>query len=235
MADRIADPRAAVCPSRRWCLAGVGAAAGGSRVAGCVMRGCRSSWPKRVVRGGPGGVPHRAAIRSTWFCRPPCGAIGRVPAPTPTGPAIFKGAHVQPSHEEPNQECPLLFTTGRIVNHFYSRATTGRARQETGVARRLSGAVGGRRDWAGGGRGKSGPSHLPQRPSGRHDANHRHPPRGCSARSPTAIGASRRATAPTGRAGRQPAHHHRVGPSLQAAALKRPDRKPSPWAEGHRP
>jgi hypothetical protein len=70
----------------------------------------------------------------TWFCRPLRGPIGRVPAPTPTGPAIFKGAHVQPSHEEPNQECPLLFTTGRIVNHFYSRATTDRAQQETGAA-----------------------------------------------------------------------------------------------------
>jgi len=50
-------------------------------------------------------------------------AIGRVPAPTPTRPAILKAAHFQPPHEEPNQECPLLLTTGRIVNHFHSRAT----------------------------------------------------------------------------------------------------------------
>jgi hypothetical protein len=199
------------------------------------MRGCRSSWPKRVVRGGPGGVPHRAAIRSTWFCRPPCGAIGRVPAPTPTGPAIVKGAHVQPSHEEPNQECPLLFTTGRIVNHCYSRATTGRARQETGAApasgwscRRPTrlGWRWPREIWS-----KPPPPAAIWTPRRESPA----PSPGCSARSPTAIGASRRATAPTGRAGRQPAHHHRVGPSLQAAALKRPDRKPSPWAEGHRP
>src|SRR5205085_3316321 len=34
-----------------------------------------------------------------------------------------------PPHEEPNEEYPLVFSTGRTVYHFHTRTKTGRARQ----------------------------------------------------------------------------------------------------------
>jgi ferredoxin-nitrate reductase len=45
------------------------------------------------------------------------------------GRAILKAAHYAPPHEEPNDDYPLLFTTGRTVYHWHTRTKTGRARQ----------------------------------------------------------------------------------------------------------
>jgi hypothetical protein len=90
-----------------------------------VISGCRSILAQEALF---------VAVQEAFLTERPSGdvvlptamwAIGRVPAPTPTRPAILKAAHFQPPHEEPNQECPLLLTTGRIVNHFHSRATPG--------------------------------------------------------------------------------------------------------------
>jgi ferredoxin-nitrate reductase len=55
-------------------------------------------------------------------------------AANPAGRAILKSAHYQPPHEEPSEEFPLLFTTGRTVYHFHTRTKTGRARQLTAAA-----------------------------------------------------------------------------------------------------
>ena len=180
MADRITDPKGGRLPHRADGVWPAHLQQLKDRVSeDDVIRGCRSSLAQEgLFMAVQEAFLTETASGPTWFCRPPCGPIGRGPAPTPTGPAILKGAHVQPSHEEPNQECPLLFTTGRIVNHFYSRATTGRARQKTGAAPESGWSCRRPTRLAGGGRGEPGPSHLPQRPSGRHGVNHRHPPRG---------------------------------------------------------
>ncbi len=45
------------------------------------------------------------------------------------GRAILKAAHVVPPSEEPDEEYPLLLTTGRTVYHWHTRTKTGRARQ----------------------------------------------------------------------------------------------------------
>jgi anaerobic selenocysteine-containing dehydrogenase len=47
----------------------------------------------------------------------------------PAGRAFLKGAQYQPAHEEPSEEYPLLFTTGRTVHHFHTRTKTGRSRR----------------------------------------------------------------------------------------------------------
>ena len=49
-------------------------------------------------------------------------------AKRPAGRAMIKGADFTPSHEEPNAEFPLLFTTGRSVYQFHTRTKTGRSR-----------------------------------------------------------------------------------------------------------
>jgi anaerobic selenocysteine-containing dehydrogenase len=46
----------------------------------------------------------------------------------PAGRAFLKGAAYSPPHEEPSQEYPLLYTTGRTVYQFHTRTKTGRAR-----------------------------------------------------------------------------------------------------------
>jgi ferredoxin-nitrate reductase len=45
------------------------------------------------------------------------------------GRAILKAAKFVPPHEEPSDDYPLLFTTGRTVYHWHTRTKTGRARQ----------------------------------------------------------------------------------------------------------
>lgn len=45
------------------------------------------------------------------------------------GRAIFKPASYQPPHEEPSDDFPLRYTTGRTVYQFHTRTRTGRARQ----------------------------------------------------------------------------------------------------------
>ena len=49
-------------------------------------------------------------------------------AKAPGGRAFLKGAPYVPAHEEPSEEFPLLYTTGRTVYHFHTRTKTGRAR-----------------------------------------------------------------------------------------------------------
>lgn len=45
------------------------------------------------------------------------------------GRAVLKAAEYQPSHEPPDEDYPLLFTTGRTAYQFHTRTKTGRARQ----------------------------------------------------------------------------------------------------------
>jgi ferredoxin-nitrate reductase len=48
-------------------------------------------------------------------------------AMNPAGRAILKAARHTPPHEEPDEEYPLLLTTGRTVYHWHTRTKTGRA------------------------------------------------------------------------------------------------------------
>ena len=45
----------------------------------------------------------------------------------PAGRAIIKPLHYTPPHEEPDEEYPLSYTTGRTVYHFHTRTKTARA------------------------------------------------------------------------------------------------------------
>jgi anaerobic selenocysteine-containing dehydrogenase len=45
----------------------------------------------------------------------------------PAGRAFLKGAAYTPAHEEPSDEYPLLYTTGRTVYQFHTRTKTGRS------------------------------------------------------------------------------------------------------------
>jgi anaerobic selenocysteine-containing dehydrogenase len=49
-------------------------------------------------------------------------------AQEPGGRAKLRGADYAPAHEEPSEEYPLLYTTGRTVYQFHTRTKTGRAR-----------------------------------------------------------------------------------------------------------
>ncbi|MFC6093010.1 molybdopterin oxidoreductase family protein [Saccharothrix lopnurensis] len=46
----------------------------------------------------------------------------------PDGRAFLKGAHHTPAHEEPGEDYPLLYTTGRTAYQFHTRTKTGRSR-----------------------------------------------------------------------------------------------------------
>jgi ferredoxin-nitrate reductase len=46
----------------------------------------------------------------------------------PNGRAFLKAADYQPPHEQPDEEYPLILTTGRLVYHFHTRTKTGRSR-----------------------------------------------------------------------------------------------------------
>ena len=50
-------------------------------------------------------------------------------AGNPAGRAILKAADHQPPHEQPGEEYPLRYSTGRTVYHFHTRTKTARARQ----------------------------------------------------------------------------------------------------------
>jgi ferredoxin-nitrate reductase len=50
-------------------------------------------------------------------------------AGNPAGKAILKAADYQPPHEQPGEEYPLRYSTGRTVYHFHTRTKTARARQ----------------------------------------------------------------------------------------------------------
>ena len=49
-------------------------------------------------------------------------------AMAPAGRAFLRGAEYTPAHEEPSEDYPLLYTTGRTVYQFHTRTKTGRAR-----------------------------------------------------------------------------------------------------------
>ena len=58
-------------------------------------------------------------------------------AQAPGGRAILKAApSTRRPHEEPDEDYPLRYTTGRTAYHFHTRTKTGRARQLTGAAPR---------------------------------------------------------------------------------------------------
>lgn len=46
----------------------------------------------------------------------------------PAGRAFLKGCAYTPAHEEPSDDFPLLYTTGRTVYQFHTRTKTGRSR-----------------------------------------------------------------------------------------------------------
>jgi anaerobic selenocysteine-containing dehydrogenase len=50
-------------------------------------------------------------------------------AQAPAGRAFLKGTAYTPPHEEPSEDYPLLYTTGRTVHHFHTRTKTGRSRR----------------------------------------------------------------------------------------------------------
>ncbi len=50
-------------------------------------------------------------------------------AMNPAGRAIIKPLHYTPPHEEPDEEYPFSYTTGRTVYHFHTRTKTARAPQ----------------------------------------------------------------------------------------------------------
>ncbi|HSN11491.1 MAG TPA: molybdopterin dinucleotide binding domain-containing protein, partial [Propionibacteriaceae bacterium] len=55
-------------------------------------------------------------------------------ASEPGGRAILKTADYSPPHEEPDEEYPMRYTTGRTAYHFHTRTKTGRSRPLTAAA-----------------------------------------------------------------------------------------------------
>jgi ferredoxin-nitrate reductase len=53
----------------------------------------------------------------------------------PGGKAFIKEAEFRPPHETPDDEYPLVLTTGRIVYHFHTRTKTGRSKELNNAAR----------------------------------------------------------------------------------------------------
>ncbi|HTM91570.1 MAG TPA: nitrate reductase [Flavisolibacter sp.] len=47
----------------------------------------------------------------------------------PKGKAFIKGADFRPPHETPDEDYPLMLTTGRVVYHFHTRTKTGRSKE----------------------------------------------------------------------------------------------------------
>ncbi|AGL16274.1 molybdopterin oxidoreductase family protein [Actinoplanes sp. N902-109] len=52
----------------------------------------------------------------------------------PDGRAFLRGAAYVPAHEEPSDDYPLLYTTGRTVYQFHTRTKTGRSRSLNAAA-----------------------------------------------------------------------------------------------------
>jgi predicted molibdopterin-dependent oxidoreductase YjgC len=52
----------------------------------------------------------------------------------PAGRALLRAAHFTPAHEQPGEEYPLEFTSGRTAYHFHTRTKTGRVRQLAAAA-----------------------------------------------------------------------------------------------------
>ncbi len=55
-------------------------------------------------------------------------------AMSPAGRAILLAAEYQPPHEEPGEEYPFSYTTGRTIYHFHTRTKTARAPRLQGAA-----------------------------------------------------------------------------------------------------
>ena len=55
-------------------------------------------------------------------------------AMSPSGRAFLLAADYQPTHEEPGDEYPFRYTTGRTIYHFHTRTKTARAPQLQSVA-----------------------------------------------------------------------------------------------------
>ena len=53
----------------------------------------------------------------------------------PNGRALLKGAAYTPAHEEPSDDYPLRYTTGRTAYQFHTRTKTGRSRELHRAAR----------------------------------------------------------------------------------------------------
>ena len=47
----------------------------------------------------------------------------------PKGKAFIKAADFRPPHETPDEDYPLMLTTGRVVFHFHTRTKTGRSKE----------------------------------------------------------------------------------------------------------
>jgi ferredoxin-nitrate reductase len=50
-------------------------------------------------------------------------------AKNPEGKAFIKAANFKPPHELPDDDYPLMLTTGRVVYHFHTRTKTGRSKE----------------------------------------------------------------------------------------------------------
>jgi len=52
----------------------------------------------------------------------------------PKGKAFIKAADFRPPHETPDEDYPLMLTTGRVVFHFHTRTKTGRSKELNNAA-----------------------------------------------------------------------------------------------------
>ena len=143
----------------------------------------------------------------------------------PAGRAFLKGAAYTPPHEEPGEEYPLLYTTGRTVYQFHTRTKTGRCRQLNDAAPgRVGGAVA-RRDADRLGIDEGDVVRVespPRRDRGAGPGQARHAGRGVRAVPLRALGPRRRRRRRTRPPPGQRADHDRLGPGVQAAATSRP-------------
>jgi anaerobic selenocysteine-containing dehydrogenase len=93
-------------------------------------------------------VQHRRRLLRGVRPRPRDGAAitpTEYAARDPKGRAIIKGAEYLPPPEEPDDEYPLLLTTGRVTHHFHTRTKTGGRRRLTPRLRGVRRAVARRR------------------------------------------------------------------------------------------
>ena len=129
-----------------------------------------------------------------------------------------------PPHEQPSEDYPLLYTTGRTVYQFHTRTKTGRSRSLHDAAPGRLGRAVTRPMPTGYGIAEGdlvARRVTPRRDRGPGPDRPGHGPARCSRRSTTAhwdldaAGPDEQA-----RQGRQRAHHDRLGPGLQAAVLQ---------------
>ena len=95
---------------------------------------CNDENPDGTVRlYGGRGFSHRSGLLRKLRARPPHRrprwARSLIRAMAPSGRAIFKTAEYSPPHEEPDEDYPFRYTTGRTAYHFHTRTKTARSRQ----------------------------------------------------------------------------------------------------------